>query len=56
MTFKNISIVHASYLSNEKKHLIGRLAIKNREIFFEYSSDFLQTKIELPPFKLPLKR
>lgn len=39
----------------KKKHLIGRLAIKNRAIFFEYSSSFLQTKTELSPFKLPLK-
>jgi serine/threonine-protein kinase HipA len=34
---------------------MGRLAIKNRRIFFEYAKDFLETGLEISPFKLPLK-
>lgn len=41
-------------LANEKK-LIGRMATKDRRYFFEYDPAFLQTGIELSPFKLPLQ-
>ena len=34
---------------------IGRLAVKDREILFEYDSSFLSTRLELSPFKLPLR-
>ena len=34
---------------------VGRLAFVNRKIVFEYSPDFLQKKLEISPFKLPLK-
>jgi len=34
---------------------MGRLAISNRKIFFEYDDEFLKTKFELSPFKLPLR-
>lgn len=35
---------------------VGRLAIRNGIIYFEYDNDFLQTGIEISPIKLPLKR
>ena len=35
---------------------VGRLAIKNRRIYFEYDSDFLKRGIQLSPLKLPLQR
>ena len=34
---------------------VGTLAQKNRKIYFEYEKDFLKTKIEISPIKLPLK-
>ena len=34
---------------------IGRLALKDRRVFFEYEPSFLASGIELSPFKLPLK-
>jgi serine/threonine-protein kinase HipA len=34
---------------------VGTLAIKNKKIYFEYDKEFLQTGIELSPYKLPLK-
>ncbi len=34
---------------------VGRLATRDRRIFFEFDQDFLATGIPLSPFKLPLK-
>lgn len=34
---------------------VGLLSEENNRIFFEYSSEFIKTGIELSPFKLPLK-
>ena len=33
---------------------MGRLALQNRKIYFEYASSFLESGLELSPFKLPL--
>ena len=35
---------------------VGRLAIRNGIIYFEYDNDFLQTELEISPIKLPLQR
>ena len=35
---------------------VGRLAIRNGVIYFEYDDDFLQTGIEISPIQLPLQR
>ena len=42
-------------LCGSTKRLVGRLAQKDRMVFFEYASDFLSTGLEISPFKLPLK-
>ncbi|MFX5743164.1 HipA N-terminal domain-containing protein, partial [Acinetobacter baumannii] len=34
---------------------MGRLLLKNRQIFFEYDAAFTKMGLELSPFKLPLK-
>lgn len=34
---------------------VGRLAIKDRKIYFEYDASFIQTGLEISPLKLPLK-
>ncbi len=56
MIFNHISLVHV-YLFNKKENKnklsVGRLALKDRTIFFEYSPEFLKTNFELSPFKLP---
>ena len=33
---------------------VGRLALKNQQLLFEYDADFLARGLELSPFKLPL--
>ena len=53
--FKPIEIVSVKYCRDDEIIKMGRLAINNRKIFFEYDSEFLTTKLELSPFKLPLR-
>jgi serine/threonine-protein kinase HipA len=55
MMFNNINMVHVYYATDAKKLMMGRLALKQRKVFFEYDDDFLKTGLELSPFKLPLK-
>jgi serine/threonine-protein kinase HipA len=46
-------IVYLTHSSQPQK--IGTFAQKDRKIYFEYDKAFLQTGIELSPYKLPLK-
>lgn len=46
-----IEVVKVFYNSE----IVGKLAIKNKKIYFEYDRHFLTLKLELSPFKLPLK-
>jgi serine/threonine-protein kinase HipA len=55
MNFENISVIHVYFMQGKQKKKVGRLALKSRKIYFEYDPDFLQTKLELSPFNLPLK-
>ena len=55
MTFNNTFLVNVYFINENIKLSVGRLAIKNRKIFFEYDTEFIKTGIELSPFKLPLK-
>lgn len=48
-------LVHVYYHGSATKQLMGRLLLKNRQIFFEYDANFIKTGLELSPFKLPLK-
>ena len=47
--------IHVKYCSSGTPISMGRLALINRRIVFEYSPSFLETGLELSPFKLPLK-
>jgi serine/threonine-protein kinase HipA len=55
MESKQVNILHVKYNRNNTLLPMGRLAIKNRKIFFEYDVNFIATGLELSPFKLPLK-
>jgi len=55
MNFKPISLVHVALMLGKDKKPMGRLALKNRKIFFEYNEAFIQTNLAVSPFKLPLK-
>jgi len=55
MNFNPVSVVNVSLMWGNEKQAVGRLAIKNRQIFFEYADSFIQTGLEISPFKLPVK-
>lgn len=55
MTFQNVSQVRVYFARGEEKIFMGRIALKGRQIFFEYDPQFIKTGLELSPFKLPLK-
>lgn len=55
MTLDIIPVIHTYYMRGSEKLQVGRLALKEHKVCFEYDSDFLKTGLELSPFKLPLK-
>lgn len=55
MKFQANAIVHIYFVGRPEKILVGRLILKERKIFFEYSSEFIKTGLEISPFKLPLR-
>jgi serine/threonine-protein kinase HipA len=48
-------VITVFYNGLQEKLKVGRLAYKEHKIFFEYSSEFLKTGLELSPYKLPLQ-
>lgn len=48
-------ILQVNYYRKNSLIKVGRLAYKDRKILFEYDPSFIETGIELSPFKLPLK-
>jgi serine/threonine-protein kinase HipA len=55
MKFEPVKVVHVYYKPMSDKIFVGRLALKDRKIFFEYDSSFIEAGLNLSPFKLPLK-
>ena len=43
------------YLEAGERRKVGRLALRQRQILFEYDSAFIASGIEISPLKLPLK-
>lgn len=39
----------------DDKIFVGRLALNQRKLFFEYDASFIESGLNLSPFKLPLK-
>lgn len=52
MSIKTIDVFLNQF---DMKLNVGRLAHKDKTIYFEYSKDFLDTGLEISPYKLPLK-
>lgn len=48
-------LVQVFYTGAAQKQCMGRLAIKDRTIYFEYDPEFLASGLMLSPFLLPLK-
>ena len=53
MTYTPQSLVHVHY--QPAKMLVGRLALRQHKIFFEYDAAFLKRGLEISPFQLPLQ-
>src|SRR5579863_2392625 len=51
---KHVNIVNIYFAKRSEKIAVGRLLLKDRKFFFEYHNQFLQSHLELSPFKLPL--
>ncbi len=56
MKLKDIKIVNVTYCNENKTTPVGRLAIKDRQVLFEYEQEFLEMGLDLSPLKLPLKQ
>ena len=55
-TIGSIHQINIHYCTGATKVPMGTLVAKGRNIFFEYDFAFLQSGLELSPFKLPLKQ
>lgn len=55
MTYQPVPLVHVALASGDHRHTVGRLAMVNRRIYFEYDPAFLSSGLEISPFKLPPK-
>ena len=55
MTFTPVSQIQIGLNFGKGSQPVGRLALRDRQIFFEYDSDFLAKGLEVSPFRLPLK-
>lgn len=55
MKFDSVKVIYVYYKPLDDKIFVGRLALNNRKLFFEYDASFIETGLNLSPFKLPLK-
>ena len=55
-TFKNTEMVDVFLdIGDDASLNVGKLAYHKKQIYFEYSGDFLSTRLQISPYKLPLK-
>ena len=55
MNFERISVINVYLGTGLTKVRVGRLALKDRKILFEYSPEFIESGLELSPFKLTIE-
>lgn len=55
MTFTPVSQIQIGLNFGKDRQPVGRLALRDRQIFFEYDADFLAKGLDVSPFRLPLK-
>jgi serine/threonine-protein kinase HipA len=54
--YQPIKILNVFYSGEKQKCLVGQLAYKNNQIWFEYDSNFISKNLQLSPLKLPLQK
>ena len=52
----NLGLINVFLHQKNQKIDVGRLAYKDKTIYFEYSKVFLESGLEISPYKLPLKK
>lgn len=55
MTYAPINEMKVFLDLSDNPMQVGRLAIRDRQIYFEYDRDFLERNLEISPLRLPLK-
>ena len=55
MTFTTVSQLQVGLDFGEGAQPLGRLAMRDRKIFFEYDPGFVAARLDVSPFRLPLK-
>ncbi|VAW42342.1 Toxin HigB / Protein kinase domain of HipA [hydrothermal vent metagenome] len=55
MSFSSVSYVNVALQFSNRKIPVGKLALNNHKIYFEYEHDFIKSSLDLSPIKLPLK-
>jgi len=55
MAYRPIELLTVYLDARNQRHKVGRLAFKDRQLFFEYDVSFINSGIEFSPIKLPLK-
>ena len=56
MNFEKQSLIYVYLFHGAEKIPVGRLLLKDRHIFFEYTDSFLNQNLMISPFNLPLKK
>lgn len=54
-SFEHVKTIQVSYCRGQKLVPFGKLLWKDKRIYFEYNNHFLESGLQLSPFKLPLK-
>lgn len=55
MSYPKIKEIKVGLDFGSSKYDVGRLAIRDGIIYFEYGADFIKSSIEISPYRLPLK-
>jgi serine/threonine-protein kinase HipA len=55
MTYTNIKEIKVALDFGTSQFQVGRLAIRDGIIYFEYDADFIKSGLEISPYRLPLK-
>lgn len=55
MNYSPVELLYVFFHHGGIKMPLGRLAVKDRQILFEYDPTFIDSELEISPFELPLK-
>ena len=54
-TIKTTNEIKVSFDFGTKRIAVGRLAMRERKVYFEYERSFIELNLEISPIKLPLQ-